>query len=82
MKSKIYIEVPITIYFTPYKAEPMTWHYPGCPPYVEIDEITDGEDNEITPTHPVFKYLPDDEILEEVALEDAMEEAEMRCYED
>ena len=81
LKSKITIPIPITIHHDPHKGEPRTNHSPVIPPYTDIQKLTLDE-SEITLTHPVFKYLPDDEILEEVALEDAMEEAEMRCYED
>ena len=39
MKTSIFLEVEVEIDFDPQKAERMTWHYPGCPAHIEINEI-------------------------------------------
>lgn len=75
MKSTINIPVPITIHHDPHKGEPATRQSPQIQPYTDIQKLTLNE-SEITPTHPVFNYLPDDEILEEVALGDANSQEE------
>lgn len=72
MKSTINIPIPITIHHDPHKGEPSTRHSPKIQAYTDIQKLTLDE-LEITRMHPVFNYLPDDGVLEEVALEDAMD---------
>lgn len=75
MKSTINIPVPVTIHHNPHKGEAQTNHSPEIQPYTDIYKITLDE-LEITPTHPVFNYLPDDGVLEEVALLRAIKDTE------
>jgi len=65
-------EYEVTVHYTPYKAEPMTWNYPGSPAECYINEIVDESNNEITPDHLYYGYLLDEDEYQEMALEDVM----------